>query len=315
MVKKIYETKKELEKELSKKEGYAFKKESEMGDISNLIETKKKRVNKLYEKRKEILSNIRQLIMEGKEHRKKRNDLHSQSSPKYGVAKDFKKEMDDLKEKVSRLKEERDRYNKKAKGKVDYLQKQIIGQFKTFLTVDISLREEIYLFNMIFEMQERIENGKKGNEIHNNMLKTFEELKRKQDRRSSTYQEINRGKEMAQIEHFASLEKFKGKERLGKELDAISVEITGLKQEINDLYITIEAVNIAKNRFEKEAHFLKSKKKRIKGDKIILTRNEKLTLAKDKLRKEQKMGLEDLKLLMSSGSFTGGKDKRKDKRK
>ena len=314
MARKIYETKKELEKDLAKRQGYAFKKGGEITDISNLIEAKKERVNRLYDRKKEILNDIRELIRRGKEHRNKRNELHSKSSPKNEIAKEYKKEIDELKAKVSRLKDVRDRYNKRAKGKVEYLERTVLGQFKTLITMEMSLKEEIYLFNMIFEMRERIKNGKKGNEYHRDMLKTFEDLKEKQNTRWNAFQEINKTRDMAQVEHFASLEKFKKKEALSKELDAISDEIKNLKQEINDLYLTIEAVRIAKGRVEKEAHYLKSKTHGIKGDKIRLTKREQLTLAKDKLKKEQKMGLEDLKLLLSSGSLNDNKGKRRKKR-
>jgi uncharacterized coiled-coil DUF342 family protein len=214
--------------------------------------------------------------------------------------------------KVSQLKAKRDGYNHKARGKVDYFKKQITGQFNTLLTMEISLKEEILLFNMIQDLQRRIEAGMKADAFHKEMVANYKLLKTKQEEQWNTYQEINLEKQLAQEEHFASLGKFKEKGRLSRDMDVRSKEISQLKQEINDLYLTIEAVRIAKTRVQAEARYLKRKKESARGNKLRLSNREKLTLAKDKLQKEQKMGLEDLKLLLTSGTLGG---KKKDGRK
>ena len=147
------------------------------------------------------------------------------------------------------------------------------------------------------------------------MERAYKELKGKQEEQWSYYHDINERNQKAQEEHFTSIGKFKEKEQLSREMDIRSKEITQLKREINDLYITIEAVKISKKRVEKEATFLKRRKSRISGDRISLSRREKLTLAKDKMKKQQKMGLEDLKLLITSGTLGGDKKKGRDRRK
>ena len=311
MAKKIYENRKELEKDLRSKEKYAHKKEGKLNEIMASIDEKKKRIDQLYDEKKEILNNIRKLIGEGKDHQKKRDTLHTKISPKRKHVKDFRKDLESLSAKVSRLKKERDDYNRKAKGKLDYLKKQITGQFTTLITMETSLKEEILLYNMILDMQEKIRYSTKGDAAHKQMVAAYNELKGKQEAQWNAYQEINAQRQKAQEEHFASLGKFKEKEKLSREMDVRSDEIKKIKQEINDLYLTIEAVRIAKSRVDKEARFLKRKKARITGDRVRLSQNEKLTLAKEKLKKEKKMGLEDLKLLLSSGTLGGKKDKKR----
>ncbi len=313
---KVYESKDELERDLRKVEKNAFKKESEVNRIMGLIDEKRRRIDELYEEKKEILNNIRKLIGEGKDHRDKRDELHTKVSPRRKYVKALKKEIDVLSEKVSQLKAERDSYNKKARGKVEYFKKQITGQFNTLLTMEISLKEEILLFNMIPDLQKRIEAGMKADAFHKEMVANYKILKTKQEEQWNAYQEINQEKQMAQEEHFASLGKFKEKGRLSRDMDVRSNEISQLKKEINDLYLTIEAVRIAKTRVQAEARYLKRRKEHARGNKLRLSNREKLTLAKDKLEKEQKMGLDDLKLLLSSGTL-GGKKKngRKDRRR
>jgi uncharacterized coiled-coil DUF342 family protein len=308
----VYENKEELEKDLRKVENNAFKKESEVNRIMGLIDEKRKRIDELYEEKKEILNNIRKLIGEGKDHREKRDELHTKAPPRRKYVKNLKKEIDVLSVKVSQLKAKRDGYNHKARGKVDYFKKQITGQFNTLLTMEISLKEEILLFNMIQDLQRRIEAGMKADAFHKEMVANYKLLKTKQEEQWNTYQEINLEKQLAQEEHFASLGKFKEKGRLSRDMDVRSKEISQLKQEINDLYLTIEAVRIAKTRVQAEARYLKRKKESARGNKLRLSNREKLTLAKDKLQKEQKMGLEDLKLLLTSGTLGG---KKKDGRK
>ena len=313
---KVYENKEELEKDLRKVEKNAYKKESEVNRIMGLIDEKRRRIDELYEEKKQILNNIRKLIGEGKDHREKRDELHTKASPRRKYVKSLKKEIDVLSEKVSHLKAERDRHNQKARGKVDYFKKQIAGQFNTLLTMEISLKEEILLFNMIPDLQQRIEAGMKADALHKRMVANYKILKTKQEEQWNAYQEINQEKQMAQEEHFASLGKFKEKGRLSRDMDVRSKEISQLKQEINDLYLTIEAVRIAKSRVQAEARYLKSRKERASGNKLRLTSREKLTLAKDKLKKEQKMGLEDLQLLLASGTLGGKKkDGRRDRRR
>jgi len=165
---------------------------------------------------------------------------------------------------------------------------------------------------MIQDLQRRIEAGMKADAFHKEMVANYKLLKTKQEEQWNTYQEINLEKQLAQEEHFASLGKFKEKGRLSRDMDVRSKEISQLKQEINDLYLTIEAVRIAKTRVQAEARYLKRKKESARGNKLRLSNREKLTLAKDKLQKEQKMGLEDLKLLLTSGTLGG---KKKDGRK
>jgi len=308
MVDKIYENRKDLEKDLRSKEKYANKNEIKLNEIMATIEEKKKRIDQLYDEKKEILNNIRKLIGEGKDHQKKRDSLQTNISPKRRHVKDFRNNVEVLSAKVTRLKKERDDQNRKAKGKLEYLNKQITGQFTTLMTMEIALKEELLLYNMILDMQEKIEYSKKGDAAHKNMVAAYKELKGIQETQWNAYQEINEQRQKAQEEHFASLGKFKEKEKLSRDMDGRSEEIKKIKQEINDLYITIEAVKIAKSRVDKEARFLKSKKERITGDNVRLSQREKLTLAKDKLKKEKKMGLEDLKLLLSSGTLGGKKD-------
>jgi len=305
---KVYENKEQLEKDLRKVEKNAFKKEGEVNRIMGLIDEKRRRIDELYEEKKQILNNIRKLIGEGKDHREKRDELHTKASPKRKFVKGLKKEIDVLSEKVSQLKAERDRYNQKARGKVDYFKRQITGQFNTLLTMEISLKEEILLFNMIQELQQRIEAGMKADVFHKEMVANYKILKTKQEEQWNAYQEMNQERQIAQEEHFASLGKFKEKGRLSRDMDVRSNEISQLKQEINDLYITIEAVRIAKTRAQSEARYLKRRKESARGNKLRLSNREKLTLAKDKLKKEQKMGLDDLKLLLTSGTL-GGKKK------
>ena len=311
MVDKIYENRKDLEKDLRSKEKYASKNESKLNEIMTTIEEKKKRIDQLYDEKKEILNNIRKLIGEGKDHQKKRDSLHTKISPKRRHVKDFRNDVEVLSAKVTRLKKERDDHNRKAKGKLEYLKKQITGQFTTLMTMEIALKEELLLYNMILDMQEKIEYSKKGDAAHKKMVAAYKELKGIQETQWNAYQEINEQRQKAQEEHFASLGKFKEKEKLSRDMDVRSEEIKKIKHEINDLYITIEAVKIAKSRVDKEARFLKRKKARITGDNVRLSQREKLTLAKDKLKKEKKMGLEDLKLLLSSGTIGGKKDRKR----
>ena len=311
MVDKIYENRKDLEKDLRSKEKYASRNESKLNEIMATIEEKKKRIDQLYDEKKEILNNIRKLIGEGKDHQKKRDSLQTKISPKRRHVKDFRNDVEVLSAKVTRLKKERDDHNRKAKGKLEYLNKQITGQFTTLMTMEIALKEELLLYNMILDMQEKIEYSKKGDAAHKKMVAAYKELKGIQETQWNAYQEINEQRQKAQEEHFASLGKFKEKEKLSRDMDGRSEEIKKIKHEINDLYITIEAVKIAKSRVDKEARFLKRKKARITGDNVRLSQHEKLSLAKDKLKKEKKMGLEDLKLLLSSGTLGGKKDRKR----
>lgn len=309
---KIYESRAELEKDLGRKETIARKKEGRMSDIMEEIERKRERINQLYDEKKDILNNIRKLIDEGKDHQKKRDEIRSKISPKRQHVKDFKKDMGGLSAKVSDLKKKRDEQNARSKGKYSSLKKHLDNEFKTLLTADIGLKEEILLYNHLFEIQERTRYAKDANQHHKDMVQAYKELKERQDAQWNIYQEINERNQKAQEEHFTSIGKFKEKEELSKQMDVRSKEIANLKQEINDLYLTIEAVKISKNRVDRETSFLKMKKARIQGDKIPLSQHEKLTLAKDKMKKEKKMGLDDLRLLITSGTI-GGKDGKKGK--
>ncbi len=315
MPQEIFETKEELDKAIQSKEKLSQSKEKKLSDTITLIDRKRNEIDELYKKKGEQIALVKKLIKEGKELQKKRDALQTKLKPMWNDFKKYQKNMDKHAENIKELKGERNEFNKEARGTLGYLENSLIEQFKTLLTREISLKEEIRIYSMFIDLRKRTQISAIADEKHQKITENYHQLKENEKKKNTILQEINEIKKTSQDAHFESIAKFKEKNNVSKNIDDIKKKIEDLKREVNDLNLTTQAVKMAKDRIRKDHSYLKRKKSRFKGDRIRLSKREKIAVAKKKLDNSEKMGLEDLKILLNTGKLNLGEENKKGKKK
>lgn len=312
---KIYETKKNIEVDLAKKNEFTQKKEAQVARINAQIDEKKKKIDQLYDNKSRDMKMIRSLIKEGKQKQQKRDELQQSLKPILRKIKQNKKQIEGCADKIKKLKGVRKDLNKEAKGSNAFLANTLSGQFYTLLLKESVLKRELELFQMFFDMRDRTLASEKSIKIHREVESTYMLLKDLEKQNRTMLKKYRKIRKMADQEHQSAIDKFKQKDKLSKKLSNFFDEIDPLKKEINDLYLTLQAVTRVQTRLKQDKQYLYDQKSRLVGERVRLNRREKIKLAKQKMDNEEKMGLEDLKILLTSGRLNLSSGKKKGKKR
>jgi uncharacterized coiled-coil DUF342 family protein len=214
------------------------------------------------------------------------------------------KEMQPYLQKIGDIRKVRDTLNEASRGTLERLKENYINTRSNLLNSDISLKNELYLYQNLFELRDRLLIKREADTQHQRIVRIkevdlarFNEDLRKMegqigDLKSQSHEGLETAKEMwarrdsirekAQKEHKAFIDGM-------KQLKGLNKQIWERRKRIQQLYRKIDD-------WRKE--FKKSPEERKKADK---GRKQKDAVAKYK--RGEKLSLEELSLVMESGEM------------
>ncbi len=274
-----------------------------LDEIFGKIKSKYDEIDEYKSRRDELNQLVKTLITEGKEKQRERDLLQDSTKPKREVIKTLRLNIKEYAKQINELKDIRDGKHREAKGSVEGLKDNINSSITTLLTLDLSLKDEITLFNMIFSSKKRFEAKTMAEDIHNQIQEIYNALKDSEHQIQDKELQIAKIIQDSQILHNESIVRF-------KEKDEIRNKSNELHQQVLDGYKEVRGMREQTREIKKNVAELKGqlnvlyKKLRANEKKRQdMTRQEKLEKAKSKLKDEKKMGLDDLRLLIESGSL------------
>ncbi len=277
------------------------------GDILEVkIQNKISEVESIRQRRDELNNKVKDLSRKPKEILAKRKEVWENIEEMNEEKRNLYKEMQPYLQRIGELRKVRDAYNQASRGTLDRLLNSYEGTTNNLLKDDISLKNELYLYNFLFEIKDRLMVKARADVIHKEIvrikevdLKRFNEVMGEMEdnigeMKSESHEGLQTAKELwtmrdnireeAQKEHKAFIEGMNVIKNMKRDVWKIRKEVTTLYREIDE--------------WKKE--FKKGPQDRQRSD-----MDRKLQDALAKYKRGESLSLEELSLLVESGNIEG----------
>jgi uncharacterized coiled-coil DUF342 family protein len=280
--------------------------DSEFQNLDEIFKKIKNRQNEINEKkarRDDFNQLVKNLISEAKEKQKERDHLRESTRPKREIIKNLKFNIKEYAKQINDLKNIRDGKHREAKGSIQGLQDNLAASLTTLLNMDLSLKDENTLFNMIFSTKERYEAKVEADDIHQQIQEVYQAIKDTENQIKNEEFEISMVLKESQDRHNDSIAKFKEKDQMREKSNELHQQVLDGYKTIKDLKSQAELGKKAVAELKSELNELYKKLRSGEKKRREIAKKEKLEDAKQKLKKEKKMDLDELRLLLESGEF------------
>ena len=271
--------------------------------LINEVKDKRNQTNKLKKERDDLNGKVKETINEAKKHLSERDRIQSKIKAKNTDKKSIFKQISSKADSISKTKEERDKLNKEAKGYQERLRDQMVGSIKTLLGMDLSLKNEIIMVEMIFDFQGRLKQKMAADKLHKEIQTTYKDLKSTETQLQSVFGQLGNMISLSQHEHKLAQELFMKKDELRKEAQEAHNKFIENNKVVKDLSLKIDASKLALDKIQQKIKREKDKLGNIKKHQREQEKKAKLKTAKEKMASSGKMGMEDLRLLLESGEL------------
>ena len=262
----------------------------------------------LKKQRDGLNAKVREISKTAQESRTKRDEVNQKIA---ALKAERSEEMGKSKSKsdeINQLKTKRDEYNKISKGTYDILTKNYRENLRKFLEDDINLDHEKNLFERLTDLTERVKATTEANELHGKIQEIYDSNKGMYTKSDELSAEIKQLSEESQKYHLEMIEIFRKVDELRKEADGYHKRLTERYALIKPMTAKIDPLkkNIAVTRKELDIYLDRMKdfqnerdEKRV--DKIHVS-------AKEKLKQNGRLSLEDLGALIEKGDIEFNKE-------
>jgi phosphoserine phosphatase len=271
--------------------------------LINEVKDKRNLTNKLKKERDELNAKVKETINEAKKHLSDRDRIQNQIKKRNTDKKSIFKQISRKAQTISKTKEERDKLNKEAKGYQERLRDQMVGSIKTLLGMDLSLKNEIIMVEMIFDFQGRLKQKMEADKLHQEIQTTYKDLKSTESQLQGIFGDMGNMMSKSQNEHKLAQELFLKKDELRKEAQEAHNKFIENNRLVKDLSLKIDASKLALDKIQQKIKREKDKLGNIKKRQREEEKKAKLETAKTKMKTSGKMGMDDLRLLLESGEL------------
>lgn len=262
----------------------------------------------LKKKRDELNARVREQSKTAQDSRSKRDEINLKITM---LKNERSEEMNKTKAKsdeINRLKTKRDEYNKVSKGTYDILMKNYSENLRKFLEDDINLDHEKNLFERLTDLTGRVKATKEANELHGKIQEIYNDNKGMYTRSDELSAEIKQLSEESQKYHLEMIEVFRKVDELRKEADGFHKRLSEKSALIKPTTAKIDPLkkSIALTRKELEIYLdrLKDFQNERDGKRVDKIH----TSAKEKLKQNGRLSLEDLSALIEKGEIEFNKE-------
>ncbi len=279
-----------------------IKEEIEILDLK--IKNKNTEVEVIRSRRDKLNDEVKNLSRKPKEIMADRKGMWDNISETNDEKKRIFKEMQPFLQKIGEIRKVRDELNEVSRGTLERLKENYVGTRENLLNSDISLKNELFLYQNLFELRDRLLIKKEADTYHQRIVRIKEvdlakyndELRKMEgqigDLKSQSHEGLETAKEMwarrdsmrekAQKEHMAFIDGM-------KQLRGLSKQIWERRKKIQLSYRQIDD-------WKKE--FKRTPEERKRSDQ---GRKQKDAVAKYK--RGEKLSLDELSLVMESGEM------------
>ena len=259
-------------------------------------------------KRDELNAHVRELSKTAQGSRTKRDEINQRINI---LKAERSEEMGKTKAKsdeINRLKNQRDEYNKISKGTYDILMKNYSENLRKFLEDDINLDHEKNLFERLTDLTGRVKATKEANELHGKIQEIYKDSKGMYTKSDELSVEIKQLSEESQKYHLEMIEVFRKVDELRKEADGYHKRLSERSALTKPLTVKIDPLkkNIAVTRKELDLYLERLKDFQTERDEKRVDKIH--NSAKEKLKQNGRLSLEDLGALIEKGDIAFNKE-------
>ncbi len=291
----------ELKNKVNELRNRIEKSERQLSSVFKELKNNRTDIDELKEKRDSLNQQVRERVRKAQELRKKRDGINDQISKYKEKRGSVNSKTQDLFTGIAELKEKRDEYNKRSHGSVESLSRAYLTELETFLDKDLPLAVEIKIYQKLNDLEKRLESARKANELHAQIQESYTESKEIHLEGDELHEKIQGLSDESQACHLEMLENFKAADEIRKEANMYHAQLTDKFSSINAIKEKIDPLKTGIASARKELSLYLDKLKDVQLTKDENKVSQKHSTAREKLQKNARMSLEDLKLLIEKG--------------
>ncbi len=277
------------------------KSERQLASIFKDLKINRTDIDELKEKRDSLNQQVKEKVAKAQELRSKRDEINNEISAYKGKRSDINSKTQELFSGIAGLKEKRDECNKLSHGSVDSLTKAYEVELEAFLNKELSLAVEIKIFQKLNDLRKRLEAAKKANELHSEIQDRYKESKGIHKEGDEFHETIQKLSDESQACHLEMLENFKSADEIRKEANMYHAQLTDKITNVNSIKEKIDPLKTSITSSRKELSLYLDRLKDLQLTKDEDKVSQKHSDAREKLQKNARLSLEDLKLLIEKG--------------
>jgi len=275
----------------------------ELKSIYKELKLHRTNMDDLKTKRNELNSKVKALVKKAREAKSKRDAFNEKIASLKSTRNEIQDNKRQFSSEISELKSKRDDLNKISKGSVETLSKSYVADLDVFVNADIPLNHEIDLYERLLSMKERLDAAFDANKVHQELVEAYESSKEVFDTHADVGDEIQGLAEQSQKYHLEMIDIYKQVDEVRKEADLAHSQITAKFEATAPIRERIDPLKEKIAHLREELDVYLEKLNEINLEKDEKKQEEHLESAKEKLDKNGRLSLEDLKVLMEKGDL------------
>jgi uncharacterized coiled-coil DUF342 family protein len=277
------------------------KSERQLASIFKELKINRTDVDELKEKRDLLNQQVKEKVAKAQELRRRRDEINRAIGKYKEKRSGVNSKTQELFSGIAGLKEQRDECNKLSHGSMESISNIYEAELDSFLNKELLLVVEIKIFQKLNDLSKRLEAAKKANELHAQIQESYRESKGIHKEGDEFHEKIQALSDESQVCHLEMLENFKSADEIRKEANMYHAQLAENITNINKIKEKIDPLktNIASSRNEISLYLDRLKDVQLTKDEHKV--NQKHSDAREKLHKNARLSLEDLKLLIEKG--------------
>ncbi|MGA1821539.1 MAG: hypothetical protein ACMUIG_03320 [Thermoplasmatota archaeon] len=268
------------------------------------LRTRINEAKSVQERRDELNQKVKELSQKPRELLGERKEIWDDIKETSGMKREIIREIQPYLKRIGELRNIRDDYNRASRGLIEKLVENYESTRTSLLESDINLKNELYLYQFLFELRDRIYAKNNADRIHSEIVRIKEvDLSKYNQHLSALDEKIGEMKEKSHTE----LQEAKG---LWSERDMVRDEAQKYHQDLMEINKVIRDIKRDINRKRKEKReiirriedwrreFKKDKSERDRSDK-----QRKLKEALSKYKRGESLSLDEMGLLLEAGEI------------
>jgi uncharacterized coiled-coil DUF342 family protein len=277
------------------------KSERQLASIFKELKINRTDIDELKEKRDSLNQQVKEKVAKAQELRSRRDDINKEIADYKEKRSGINSKTQELFSGIAGLKEQRDECNKFSHGSVDSLSKAYEAELEAFLNKELPLAVEIKIFQKLSDLNKRLEAAQKANELHSQIQDRYRESKGIHKEGDEFHEIIQKLSDESQASHLEMLENFKSADEIRKEANMYHAQLTDKISNVNIIKEKIDPLKTSIANSRKELTLYLEKLKDVQLTKYEHKVSQKHNDAREKLQKNARLSLEDLKLLIEKG--------------
>jgi uncharacterized coiled-coil DUF342 family protein len=277
------------------------KSERQLASIFKELKINRTDIDELKGKRDTLNHQVKEKVAKAQALRDRRDEINNQIGEYKEKRSGINSKTQELFSGIAGLKEQRDECNRLSHGSVESLSKAYEAELDALFNKELPLAVEIKIMQKLDDLSKRLEAAKKANELHSQIQESYKESKGIHKEGDEFHEKIQALSDESQKCHLEMLENFKTADEIRKEANMYHAQLTDKIANINSIKEKIDPLKngIANSRKELSLYLDKLKDLQLAKDenKVSQKHND----AREKLQKNARLSLEDLKLLIEKG--------------